>query len=329
MPGFIRRIDRFTTGIILAVLLGLLLPCRGAGAVVFSWLTQAAVVLLFFLYGVKLSRASVWEGLLHWRLQTLVVFGTFLLFPLLVPLLRPLLEPLVGAALFAGLLYVACLPSTVQSSIAFTSVAGGNVPAAVCSASVSSLLGVFLTPLLAGILFSATTAVDSAAIGLDTVLDICGQILLPFAAGQACQRYLRPWVGAHAPLIKLNDQATIWLVVYTAFSSATANGYWQQLGMCHLLGLVAASGIILALVQGILYAACRLLRFNHADRVAIIFCGSKKSLAVGAPMMLAIFGQFDNNLLLPLMIFHQVQLMVCARLAAVWKRRAARAEQPA
>ncbi len=321
MPAFLGKVDRFTAGIVLAVLLGLLLPCSGAGATVFSWLTAAAVVLLFFLYGVKLSRASVWEGLLHWRLQTLVVFATFLLFPLLVPLLRPLLEPMVGAALFAGLLYVACLPSTVQSSIAFTSVAGGNVPAAVCSASVSSLLGVFLTPLLAGILFSTTAVVDSAAIGLDTVLDICAQILLPFFAGQACQRFLRPWVGAHAPLIKLNDQATIWLVVYTAFSSATANGYWQQLGLAHLLGLVAASGILLALVQVILYLLCRLLRFNHADRVAIVFCGSKKSLAVGAPMMLALFGQFDNNLLLPLMIFHQVQLMVCARLATIWKRR--------
>ena len=328
MPGPLRRLDRFTTGIILAVLLGLAVPCSGAGAQVFSWLTTAAVVLLFFLYGVKLSRASVREGFLNWRLQALVVLSTFALFPALVPLLRPVLEPLVGGALFAGLLYVACLPSTVQSSIAFTSVAGGNVPAAVCSASVSSLLGVFLTPLLAGILFSATAVADSSAIGLDTVLNICGQVLLPFALGQLCQPWLRPWVGAHAGLVKLNDQATIWLVVYTAFSSATANGYWQQLGLAQLYGLVAASCIILGLVQLILYALCRALRFNHADRVAIIFCGSKKSLAVGAPIMLAIFGHFDNNLLLPLMIFHQVQLMVCARLAAIWKRRAA-AQEPA
>lgn len=323
MPGFLSRLDRFTTGIVLAVLLGLLLPCSGAGAELFSWLTKAAVVLLFFLYGVKLSRASVWEGLLHWRLQGLVAFATFILFPLLVPLLRPVLAPMVGGALFAGLLYVACLPSTVQSSIAFTSVAGGNVPAAVCSASVSSLLGVFATPLLAGILFSTTAVADSAAIGMDAVLNICGQVLLPFVCGQLAQPLLRAWVHRHAALIKLNDQATIWLVVYTAFSSATANGYWQQLGMFHLLGLVAASCIILGLVQLILYALCRALRFNHADRVAIIFCGSKKSLAVGAPIMLAIFGHFDNNLLLPLMIFHQVQLMVCARLAAIWKHRAA------
>ncbi len=328
MPGPLRRLDRFTTGIILAVLLGLAVPCSGAGAQVFSWLTTAAVVLLFFLYGVKLSRASVREGFLNWRLQALVVLSTFALFPALVPLLRPVLEPLVGGALFAGLLYVACLPSTVQSSIAFTSVAGGNVPAAVCSASVSSLLGVFLTPLLAGILFSATAVADSSAIGLDTVLNICGQVLLPFALGQLCQPWLRPWVGAHAGLVKLNDQATIWLVVYTAFSSATANGYWQQLGMAQLLGLVAASCIILGLVQGILYGLCRAFRFNRADRVAIIFCGSKKSLAVGAPIMLAIFGHFDNNLLLPLMVFHQVQLMVCARLAAIWKRRHA-AQEPA
>lgn len=317
MPGILRKLDRFTTGIILAVLLGLLLPCTGTAAQAFGWLTTAAITLLFFLYGVKLSRKSVLEGLLHWRLQALVVFSTFILFPLLIPVLRPVLEPLVGAALFGGLLYVACLPSTVQSSIAFTSVAKGNVPAAVCSASVSSLLGVVLTPFLAGLLFS-TAATAGAEIGLETVSNICIQILLPFIAGQLAQPWLRPAVHKHAPLIKLNDQLTIWLVVYTAFSNATANQYWGQLGISRLLGLIAACTIVLLLVQGIIHLLCRLFRFNRQDSIAILFCGSKKSLAVGAPMMMAIFGTFDNNLLLPLMVFHQVQLMLCSWLANRW-----------
>lgn len=315
------RADRFTVGIVISVILGLLLPCTGRVAEGFDWLTNAAIILLFYLYGVKLSRESVLAGLLNWRLQ-LVVFGfTFVFFPIAMPLLRPLFEPLVGGALFMGLVYVACLPSTVQSSIAFTSVAGGNVPAAVCSASVSSLLGVFLTPMLAGILFSGANA-SGADVGLDTVLKICYQILLPFVLGQVSRPLLRNWVAEHKGLIKWNDQGTIWLVIYTSFSGATANGYWQMLEFHYLLGLIVVCSLFLCITFAATYYSSKWMGFSREDRITIVFCGSKKSLAVGAPMMLAIFGELDNNLLLPLMVFHQVQLMACAQLARIWQKKA-------
>lgn len=310
--------DIFTTGILISLGLGILIPCHGAGAVFFDWLTNAAIVLLFFLYGVKLSRKSVVEGLLNWRLQSMVFAFTFVFFPVVIPLLRPLLEPMVGGALFMGLVYVACLPSTVQSSIAFTSVAGGNVPAAVCSASVSSLLGVFLTPFLVSLLFA--TDGSGAQVGLDTVLKICYQILLPFIAGQLSQPLLRKWVLGHKTLIGWNDKATIWLVVYTAFSNATSGGYWDRLQAEQLGGLVVACLIILCLTFAATWYSSKALGFKREDCITIVFCGSKKSLAVGAPMMLAIFGTLDNNLLLPLMVFHQVQLMLCAHLARLWRQ---------
>ncbi len=316
------KADRFTTGILISVVLGLLLPCSGATALGFDWLTNAAIVLLFYLYGVKLSRESVIAGLLHWRLQALVFFFTFIFFPLLIPLMEPLLVWLVGPALYMGLIYVACLPSTVQSSIAFTSVAGGNVPAAVCSASVSSLLGVFLTPLLVSLFFSTANS-GGAEVGLDTVLTICTQILLPFILGQLSQRWLRGWVERRRKLIGWNDQTTIWLVVYTSFSKATVSGYWTHLEWTHLGGLILACSLVLAVVQLGTYVSSRMLGFSRQDRITIVFCGSKKSLAVGAPMMLAIFGTLDNNLLLPLMVFHQVQLMACAQLARLWQRKGA------
>jgi len=313
------KADRFTVGIIISVILGLLLPCEGSMATGFDWLTNAAIVLLFYLYGVKLSRESVIAGLLNWRLQLMVFGFTFIFFPLVMPLLRPLFEPLVGASLFMGLIYVACLPSTVQSSIAFTAVAGGNVPAAVCSASVSSLLGVFLTPLLVGLLFTHTHQ-GSSEVGLDTFLKISFQILLPFILGQFSQRRLRQWVNEHKALIKWNDQGTIWLVIYTSFSGATANGYWNMLESKYLLGLILVCAVFLCLTFAATWYSSRWMGFNRQDRITIVFCGSKKSLAVGAPMMMAIFGELDNNLLLPLMVFHQVQLMACAQLARLWQK---------
>ncbi len=314
---FAARADRFTTGIILSVIMGLLLPCSGLCAAAFDTLTNIAITLLFYLYGVKLSRESVIAGLLNWRLQSMVLLFTFAFFPVVVPMLQPVFEPLVGASLYAGLIYVACLPSTVQSSIAFTSVAGGNVPAAVCSASVSSLLGVLLTPLLVSLLF-ARSGGTAADIGPQTILNICYQILFPFILGQFCRKWLKDWVARHKQLISWNDQTTIWLVIYTSFSGATVSGYWGQLAPLHLCGLIFICLVILLCTYACTYYSSKALGFNREDRITIVFCGSKKSLAVGAPMMLAIFGTLDNNLLLPLMIFHQVQLMTCAQLARRW-----------
>ena len=317
LKNILSRADRFTTGIIISVILGLVLPCEGGVADFFEWLTNAAIVLLFYLYGVKLSRESVIAGMLNWRLQLMVFLFTFVFFPVVLPLLKPIFEPLVGRALFMGLIYVACLPSTVQSSIAFTAVAGGNVPAAVCSASVSSLLGVFLTPFLVGVLFSQSKTA-SADVGLDTILKICFQILLPFVLGQLSQRWLRNWVNDYKALIRWNDQGTIWLVIYSSFSGATANGYWQLMEFHHLAGLILVCSIFLCITFAASYYSSRWMGFRREDRITIVFCGSKKSLAVGAPMLMAIFGELDNNLLLPLMVFHQVQLMACAQLARMW-----------
>ncbi len=316
------KADRFTTGIIISVILGLVAPCSGGYAEAFDLLTNAAIILLFYLYGVKLSRESVIAGLLNWRLQSMVLIFTFAFFPIVVPLLQPVFEPLVGASLYAGLVYVACLPSTVQSSIAFTSVAGGNVPAAVCSAAVSSLLGVFLTPMLVGLLFSHSGA-SGADIGVDTILKICYQILLPFVLGQLSRKWLKNWVASHKQLISWNDQTTIWLVIYTSFSGATVSGYWAQLSAAQLAALILVCSAILALTFIATYCSSKALGFSREDRITIVFCGSKKSLAVGAPMMLAIFGALNNNLLLPLMVFHQVQLMACSQLARIWHRKGA------
>ena len=226
MPGFLAKLDRFTIGLIASVGAGILVPCSGVWDTVFSRLSDAAIVLLFFLYGAKLSRRSVWEGLMHWRLQGLVAASTFVIFPLLGMFSMPLWNSVLGPDLCMGMLYVCMLPSTVQSSIAFTSMAGGNVAAAICSASVSSLLGVFLTPLLVGLVWSRG---GEGGVDFSTFLNICYIILVPFVAGQFAQRWIGKWVVTHRNLTSWTDHSTIWLVIYTAFSHAMINGVWKNL----------------------------------------------------------------------------------------------------
>ena len=317
LRALLARTDRFTLGLLLAAILGFSLPCYGGGVVYFSSLMYLAIVLLFFLYGAKISRKTLIDGMLHWRLQSLVAAFTYLVFPLLFLLLRPLLQPLMGEQLYIGMLYLSCLPSTVQSSVAFTSVAGGNVPAAICSASFSSLLGIFMTPLLVSLLLSQSS--DGSMFDLSAIKKIIVLILFPFFVGHILRPYLKGWVERHKKLISWNDQSTVWLTVYTSFSAATCAGFWALLEPITLVGVVVACAICVSLLLTMSYYLSRWLRFSREDCITIAFCGSKKSLALGAPMMIAIFGYIDQNLLLPLLVFHQVQLLICSGLARRWR----------
>lgn len=308
------RPDNFTLALLATVALASLLPCRGGAAQVFDGITDAAIALLFFLHGAKLPRTAIVQGLTHWRLHLTVFAGTFALFPLLGLALQPVGHALLTPELYLGVLFVCTLPSTVQSSIAFTSIAGGNVSAAVVSASMSNLIGIALTPLLVGLLLAS----HGGGASWQGVLDIMLQLLLPFALGHVARRWIGGFVDRHKPLLGYTDQGTILLVVYTAFSAAVVDGLWRDTPISALLSTLAMCALLLALVMPTLTWAARRLGFSREDEITIVFCGSKKSMASGIPMAKILFaGQLGGlgALVLPLMIFHQLQLMVCAVVA--------------
>ena len=314
--------DNFTLALVCVVTLASVLPASGAVARVMEGVTVAAIALLFFLHGAKLSRDAIKAGLSHWRLHLVVVGATFVLFPLLGWVLRPVLLPLVTPELYVGVLYLCVLPATVQSAIAFTAMARGNMPAAICSASASTLLGIVITPLLVGWLLPEAQGQHSSQDTAASIGRITLQLLVPFIAGHL----LRPWIGGfvqrHASGLKLVDQGSILLVVFTAFSAAVVEGLWRQLPWPALAGLVAVCAVLLALALGATTFLARRLGFSKEDEITIVFCGSKKSLASGVPMAKVLFAASSvGAILLPLMVFHQMQLMVCAVLAQRYARR--------
>ncbi|GLU32770.1 bile acid:sodium symporter family protein [Trinickia caryophylli] len=320
--------DNFTLALIGTVVLASVVPCRGEAAVAFNALTNVAVGLLFFLHGAKLSREAVLAGATHWRLHALVLASTFVLFPLLGLALKPLVSPLLPPALYMGVLFLCTLPSTVQSSIAFTSIAKGNVPAAVCAASASSLIGIFVTPALVSLIVTDHAAGSRSA--WHTVGDIVVQLLVPFVAGQLLRPLIGPWLDRNRRVLRFVDQGSILLVVYMAFSEAVNEGLWHQLSAAALAGLLLVNAVLLGAALLITAWASKRLHFNRADQVTIVFCGSKKSLASGIPMAKVIFSaQAVGAVVLPLMLFHQMQLMVCAALAQRWAERASRETGPA
>lgn len=318
--------DNFTLALLGTVTLASVLPASGVAAQALEGITVAAVALLFFLHGAKLSRDAIVAGLSHWRLHLVVVGTTFVLFPLLGWALRPVLLPLVTPGLYTGILYLCVLPATVQSAIAFTAMARGNMPAAICSASASTLLGIVITPLLVGLLLPESQQ-QSGAAQHDTLANIGRitlQLLVPFVAGHL----LRPWIGGfvqrRAAALKLVDQGSILLVVFTAFSAAVVEGLWRQLPASALLGLVVVCAVLLTLALVTTTLVARRMGFSKEDEITLVFCGSKKSLASGVPMAKVLFASHAvGAIVLPIMVFHQMQLMVCAVLAQRYARRSA------
>ena len=311
--------DNLTLLLLAVVITASLFPCTGPVAVGFDWLTVCMIGLLFFMHGAKLSRQAVVAGVVHWRLHLTVLLCTFLVFPLLGLLLKPALLLLITPDLYLGILFLCVLPSTVQSSIAFTSVARGNVPAAICSASASNLLGIFLTPLMVSVLIVAHDAQHSS---LDSILKIVYQLLLPFVAGQIVQPWLGAWLARNKSWLRWVDQSSVLLVVYVAFSEAVNQGLWHRVPPYMLLGLIAISASLLTIIMLLTTYGSRRMGFNKEDEITIVFCGSKKSLASGVPMAKVLFAsQTVGLVLLPLMLFHQIQLMVCAVMAQRYGRR--------
>ncbi|MEU3235522.1 bile acid:sodium symporter family protein [Streptomyces anthocyanicus] len=304
-------IDPYILLLLGTVGLAALLPARGTGADVASGASTGAIAFLFFLYGARLSTREAMDGVRHWRLHVTVLACTFVVFPLLGLASRGLVPVFLTDPLYQGLLFLTLVPSTIQSSIAFTSIARGNVPAAICAGSFSSLVGIVVTPLLAAALLGGGGGGFSA----DSVVKIVLQLLVPFLAGQLLRRWIGGFVARHKKVLGLVDRGSILLVVYTAFSEGMVEGIWHQVSPARLAGLLAVQAVLLAVMLALTWYGAKGLGFGREDRIAIQFAGSKKSLAAGLPMASVLFGAQASLAVLPLMLFHQMQLMVCAVIA--------------
>lgn len=295
------------------VVLASVLPARGVFA---EWLdvgTNIGIALLFFLHGAKLSREDILGGIGHWRLHIHILVSTFVLFPVVILAFKPLQGTVIPPELMVGLLFLSALPSTVQSSIAFTSIARGNVAAAVAAASLSNVAGVVFTPILVSLLINMQGEMNF----LQAVLSITLQILLPFVVGHLSRPLIGGWITRRQNFLNTFDKGTIVAIVYAAFSVSVVDGMWQSLSWLKIIATGLLCCVILAIILWLVLKSAQWFGFNREDQIAIMFCGSKKSLASGLPMAKVLFPGSSalGATVLPLMIFHQIQLMVCAALA--------------
>jgi sodium/bile acid cotransporter 7 len=313
------RFDPYILLLLATVGVASLLPARGIVAVESRHASTIAIGLLFFLYGARLSTRTALAGLGHWRLHVLVLTSTFVVFPVLGLICRVFVPAVLTPQLYAGVMFLCCLPSTVQSSIAFTSIAKGNVAAAMCSASFSNLIGIVLTPALVTIFLVTKTG---GGVSLEAIRDILGQLLVPFVVGQLLQKCIGGFLASHKNVLGYVDRGSVLLVVYAAFSQSVVAGIWGRLTVPSIVVLFTINAALLAIMIVSTTAVAHRLRFTTEDQIAIVFCGSKKSLASGLSMASVMFPAATAGLMVvPLMMFHQMQLMVCAWLARRYSAR--------
>jgi Predicted Na+-dependent transporter len=310
-------LDWFILSIIGMIVLASQFPAPGIakGPFTISWLANLGVSFIFFFYGLKLNRSKLVMGLSNWRLHILVQAATFILFPLLVLIVRPWFNQADTQALWLGTFFLAALPSTVSSSVVMVSIANGNIPGAIFNASISSLMGIFITPAwMALVTGGGHHSIDMQ----DVLVKLLMQILAPVLLGLLLNpTKLGQLAGRYGKQLKYFDQLVILAIVYTAFSDSFDKHMFSNLDAPELLWLGACVLALFFVVYAITGGIARLLRFNRADRITATFCGSKKSLVHGTVMAKVIFmnSPLTGILLLPVMLYHALQLIVVSAIA--------------
>jgi len=320
---WLRRIAQewFLIGMVTAVILASLLPALGAsgGALHAETTTNLGIALVFFLHGIGLPLESLKRGLLAWRLHLVIQGLTYAVFPLLWLLFNVFFKTLIPSDLMLGFAYLAALPSTISSSVAMTALARGNVPVAIFNATLSGLLGIVLTPLL--ILWLANTHTQGMSLGA-TMLNIAQLLLLPIVVGQALRPFIGHWFARIKHYTSNIDKMVILLLVYAAFCNSVQSGLWHEHGIGLIATTFAVDAVFLAAILWLSTRIARALHCNRKDEIAVVFCGSKKTLASGIPMAALIFGSNPalGMIVLPIMLYHQLQLFVCSIMAHRYAR---------
>ncbi|MGO1296312.1 MAG: bile acid:sodium symporter family protein [Vibrio sp.] len=306
----------FILGMMLAIALAIITPHIGKtdGVLRLDIVTSVGIALVFFLHGLGLSPQAIKAGLSNWKLHIYVQLATFAVYPLLWVIFGNQFLAFMPAPLAFGFCYLFSLPSTVSSSVTMTSVGKGNVPGAIFNASLSSIIGVFITPAL----IEAFMGLQGAQMNFwEAVLDIGKLLLVPMVAGQILRPYLVAWTTRHKAVVGKLDKYVIILIVYNAFCDSVINGIWTQFSTRLLLLSIAICIVVLLIMVHSIQWGARLSGFDLPDEVAAVFCGTKKTLAAGIPMAKVIFGSDPNlgMLLLPIMLYHPLQIFYCAMIA--------------
>ena len=317
------KIDGFVLSIITTVILAYFFPFFGTeqSPINIATLANYGISFIFLFYGLKLNGEKIKSGLSNWKLHLVVQLATFLLFPILVLLVKPFVaETSTASNIWLAFYFMACLPSTVSSSVVMVALAKGNIPGAIFNASISGIIGILVTPLWMGIFLQSSTGDFDFT---DTYIDLVVQIIIPVVLGLFLQKYIGHWASKYNTQLAYFDKAVILLIIYKSFAHAFTTGLFQSVSLSILLFIFIGVVAIFLILYGVLNVICKVLKFNTEDRITALFCGSKKSLVHGTVFSSVMFGTSSilGIILLPIMIYHAFQIVAISFIAQKFANR--------
>ncbi len=309
-------LDWFILGLGGAILLAYIAPQIGCTRESFSpsELANWLLTLIFFFYGLRLDFAQIKKGLSNYKLHIVVQLSTFALFPLLLLAYTAVFGAFKDQYLYLGVFFMCALPSTVSSSVVMVSIASGNIPAAIFNASLSGILGIFITPLLMS--FAMQGAMPDADLG-PIFAKLFAQVLLPVVLGVLLNKRFGEWAKTKKRLFRNYDQSVILLIVYTSFCDSFYKHMFDALSLKDIVLLTIGLAAMFFAAYAVILLVSKLLKFDRNDTITALFCGSKKSLAHGAVMSKVIVPDPSKIaiIILPIMIYHAFQLVVASIIA--------------
>lgn len=313
-------------GLMLAVVFAAIFPRPGShqGFLHADVLNNLGIGLIMFLQGLSLAMEKLKNGAKNWRLHIIIQSFTFVVFPLVgvaAYFTLPLIWTTEPLAIRQGLLYLCVLPSTISTSVVLTAVARGNTAGALFNAALSNIIGVFLTPLMVQQMMR--TAGQSTPMGM-LMLKIMLLTLLPFFVGMSLRKFVKSWVDIHKAWVARISNGVIIFIVYSAFCDSFVEKIWQRDGISTTVKLLLCVVLLFTFMSLLIYSVCRLLRLNREDRITAYFCSVKKTLAMGVPLAMLIFGTRSDVplIILPLMFYHPIQIFINGILANEWAKHA-------
>ncbi|MGS2761060.1 bile acid:sodium symporter family protein [Sinomicrobium sp. M5D2P9] len=322
------KTDPFVLALILSVVTAYFFPGAGIEGSGFpiKTISSIGISLIFFFYGLKLSPDKIKKGLNNWKLHLVVQLSTFVLFPLLVLPFYALMQNTEQHTLWLAVFFLAALPSTVSSSVVMVSMAKGNIPAAIFNASLSGIIGILITPLwITPFLEQANTDIDFGHIytqlAIEVIIPVILGILLQPLGGKIANRYSKQ--------LSFFDKSIILLIVYKSFAGSFHSGIFSQIQWYDILLLIGIALSLFFAAYGLIYVLSGILGFNREDRITALFCGSKKSLVHGTVMSKVLFSKLSTAgiILLPLMLYHGLQILIISIIASKLAGKALAEEQ--
>ena len=271
----------------------------------------AAIMIIFFFSGLSLKTEEIAHGFTNWRLHLAIQGFCYLFLPLFTWILLSLFGGGLHEGLIIGFSLLAVLPITISSCVVFTQLAEGNFAAALFNAVLGNVMGIVVSPALFLLMLGTT----DISIELDTmrIITRLGMLVVaPLIVGQVVHVFVKEHTKKLKKIGSVVNRWCILLIVYFAFGQIFTGDAIQAsfTGMILPLLLIVPYHLV---ILWFTWAGGRLFRFSPPDRIAMLFCASQKTLAMGLPLIAAVMAarpNLEGLATLPVIIYHPIQLLV-------------------